>query len=92
MTAGRIGGWRPAEGALTEKSEVAMSERGEHRALLEEGLLRMKEAASFTQLSVAQLYKLMRDNQLPFVKIGRCRRIPRRALLDLVEKHLVTGP
>jgi excisionase family DNA binding protein len=59
--------------------------------LLAEGLLPVEEAGKFTGFSRSFLYKLMNDGELPFTKIGRTRRIPRRALIDLASRHLV-GP
>lgn len=58
--------------------------------MLAEGLDRLVDAERFTRLSRAKLYQLMNDGVLPFVKIGRCRRIPHRALIDLVAKHIVS--
>jgi excisionase family DNA binding protein len=68
-----------------------MNETNTKRGLLEDGMLMIKEAASFSQLSVPLLYKLMRTHELPYVKIGRSRRIPRRALIELAERHLRGG-
>lgn len=67
-----------------------MTETG-RKGLLEDGLLRIKEAADFSGWSVAFIYKLMRQNELAYVKVGRSRRIPRRALINLAEKHLIAG-
>ena len=59
-------------------------------ALVEDGLLRISEAASFLRVSRAMLYVLMERGKLPFVKVGRARRIPKRALVSLAAS-LVQG-
>jgi excisionase family DNA binding protein len=51
--------------------------------LVRDGLTSVKEAVAFLRISQALLYKLMGDGRLPYVKIGRARRIPRNALVEL---------
>ena len=58
-------------------------------ALVADGLETPKSAAAFLKVSVAQIYRLMAVGELPFTKIGRSRRIPRRALVELAARHLV---
>ena len=57
--------------------------------LLADGMETPKTAAAFLKISVAQVYRLMEDGELPFAKIGRSRRIPRRALVELAARSLV---
>jgi excisionase family DNA binding protein len=57
--------------------------------LVEDGLLTIPEAANFSGLQRSMLYKLMTAGRLPYCKIGRSRRIPRRALIVLCAGHLV---
>lgn len=59
--------------------------------LVEDGLDTIREAIRFSSLSRSTLYELMDAGVLRFVKLGRSRRIPRRALLELVASHLVGG-
>ena len=59
--------------------------------LLEDGLLTVAEAATFLRLSRSTLYGLMERGDLPFVCIGRTRRIPRRAVLYLAARCLKGG-
>jgi excisionase family DNA binding protein len=59
--------------------------------LLADGADTPKSAAAFLKVSVAQVYKWMGDGTLPFAKLGRSRRIPRRALLELMAKNLIGG-
>ena len=68
-----------------------MEERGmqDREALVEGGLVTIGQAEDFTALSKSKLYDLMSGGELPFMKIGASRRIPRRALVALVAKHLV---
>ena len=60
-------------------------------ALVEDGLMKVAAAAAFLSLSRATLYTLMDRGELPFVKIGRSRRIPRRALVELAARELRGG-
>jgi excisionase family DNA binding protein len=54
------------------------------------GLVRISDAAAFLAVSRSKLYSLMEDGQLRYVKLGRSRRIPREALNDLAERHMVS--
>jgi excisionase family DNA binding protein len=56
---------------------------------LGQGLVRVSEATRFLAVSRSKVYELMDAGQLPFVKLGRSRRIPRQALVELVRRHLV---
>jgi len=53
------------------------------------GLDKVQEVARFLKLSVASVYKLMDKGDLPYVKIGRSRRIPHRAVVELAARNLV---
>lgn len=59
--------------------------------LLAEGLLTVAEAASFLRLSRSKVYGLMETGTLRYVLIGRSRRIPRRAVIDLAASGLRGG-
>ncbi len=63
----------------------------EQQALVADGLMTVSEAAAFLSLSRATLYTLMDHRELPFVKIGRSRRIPKRALVELAARALRGG-
>ena len=56
-----------------------------------EGLLTVAEAASFLGLSRASIYNLNSSGELPFVKIGGARRIPKRAVIELAARSLRGG-
>jgi excisionase family DNA binding protein len=56
--------------------------------LLANGLQRVKEVAKFCGVSRAQVYRLMENGELPYVKLGKCRRIPQRAVLEMVNRNL----
>jgi excisionase family DNA binding protein len=45
--------------------------------------------AKFLSLSRSKVYKLMDDGELPFVKLGKSRRIRWADVLKLVERNLV---
>ncbi|MGH3427141.1 MAG: helix-turn-helix domain-containing protein [Mycobacteriales bacterium] len=59
--------------------------------VVQEGLVTVAEAGRFTGLSRSSLYALMERGKLLYVKIGRARRIPRRALIELVASNLRCG-
>ncbi len=65
--------------------------RDSDAALVEDGLLKVAAAAAFLSLSRATLYTLMDRGELPFVKLGRSRRIPRRAVIQLAARALRGG-
>ena len=66
-------------------------EQIEGTELVADGLLTVREAAEFLRLSRSALYRLMDRGALPFVKLGRNRRIPRRALVELAARGLRGG-
>jgi len=66
----------------------AVSQRTQPETLVGDGLLTTKEAAEFLGISVAGLYAIMARGELPFVKLGRSRRVPRRALIELAARNL----
>ena len=59
--------------------------------LVSDGLLTVEEAAEFPRLSRTSLYSLMDHGELAFVKLGRSRRIPRRALVELAAREVRGG-
>ena len=59
--------------------------------LFDDGLLTVSAAAAFIGLSKSTLYQLMDQGELPYVKIGKCRRIPKRSLIDLARANLRGG-
>ena len=59
--------------------------------LVADGLSTVREAAGFLRLSRSTVYTLMDRGELPFVKLGRSRRIPRRALVELAARGLRGG-
>jgi excisionase family DNA binding protein len=68
---------------------AAMAEPTANVELMRDGLDRIDEAARFLKVSVSTVYLMLARGHLPSVKIGKCRRIPRRALLELAARGLV---
>jgi excisionase family DNA binding protein len=56
-----------------------------------DGLTSVPEATRFLSISRSKLYGLMEQGALVYVRLGRSRRIPRRALVELAAKNLVGG-
>jgi excisionase family DNA binding protein len=54
------------------------------------GLALIKEAADFLRLSRSKVYELMESGELPFVKIGRSRRVRWAHLEQFVLAHTQT--
>lgn len=57
--------------------------------IVAEGNLRVPEAAKLAGVSRSTLYGWMAGD-LPYLKIGKCRRIPAAALKRFLADHLVT--
>jgi len=59
--------------------------------LVADGLLTVREASEFLHLSRSKIYELMDSGELCFAKLGRSRRIPRRAVVELAARELTGG-
>ena len=57
--------------------------------LLEEGTLTLRDAAKHVGISKASIYTLMNAGRLPWVKLGRRRLIPRRAISSVLVSGLI---
>lgn len=57
-------------------------------ALVADGLVAVAEAAAFLGVSRSALYLMMDRGELPFVKLGRSRRVPKRALQEIARQRL----
>lgn len=66
-----------------------MTEKKRRGQIVGDGLLRLGEAEKFLAVSRYLLYELMDRGDLPFVMVGKRRRIPRKALMDYAQKNLV---
>jgi excisionase family DNA binding protein len=73
-----------------DKTLAAASETAD-QTLFSDGLMTVGEAADFLRVSRSSIYLLMDQGKLPFAKFGKSRRIPRRALMELVQRSLVSG-
>ena len=59
--------------------------------LVEDGLVSLTNAMAFLSIGRSTLYELMDKGVLPYAKIGRSRRIPKRALIQLAQATLKGG-
>ncbi len=57
-------------------------------SIVEGGLVTVAAAAAFLSVARSTIYVLMGCGDLPFLKIGRGRRIPRRALVSYAVARL----
>lgn len=67
-----------------------MTDNADRLQLMADGLVSVREAARFLDISKSKLYALMESGALRYVKFGKCRRIPRAALLNLAAANLVS--
>jgi excisionase family DNA binding protein len=58
----------------------------------ENRLLDLDEAEDFLRVSRSKLYTLMSSGELPFVKLGRSRRVRMAALMALIDEHTRQDP
>jgi excisionase family DNA binding protein len=58
-------------------------------SLVDDGFVDVGEAARFLGICRAKLYQLMESGELVYGKIGKARRIPRRALVEFAARVLV---
>ena len=65
--------------------------RADAPAFVSDGLLSVAAAAAFLSVSRSKLYEMMDGGLLPYVKLGRSRRVPRRALVELAAGGLRGG-
>lgn len=56
--------------------------------LVSDGLMTVPAACEFLAVSRSSVWKMMQDGELPFVNVGRARRIPRAAIKAYVSKGL----
>ncbi len=61
----------------------------EKERLIQEGLLNVREVEAIAGVKKSKIYELMSSGELPYVKIGSARRIPKRGLLDYLSANLV---
>ena len=78
-----------SEGPPLDRLALRPKEAAE--ALVEDGLVTVFEAAAFLRLSRSTIYSLMCEGELPFVKLGRSRRIPKNSLVQLAARELRGG-
>ncbi len=58
------------------------------QGIMADGLMTIPEVAEFARVTRQTVYNWLNQKGLQSFKIGRNRRIPRRALLDFLGKHL----
>ena len=59
------------------------------REMMMDGAVTVTQAIAFTGLQRTTLYALMERGELPYLKVGRARRIPRRALTEMLARFVV---
>ena len=67
------------------------AERHDPRELVADGLMTVRDAQRFLGVGHSMLYQLMGRGEIPYVRIGTARRIPRAALVEYAARHLRGG-
>jgi excisionase family DNA binding protein len=57
----------------------------------QQNLVPVKQAATYLGVSTTTVYTLMRNGELPFVKVGAAR-VPQAALDEYVKRHTFKNP
>jgi len=57
--------------------------------LVKDGMRTVGQAAEFLSIGRSKVYALMENGELAYVKFGKARRIPLRALVDYAAKHVI---
>jgi excisionase family DNA binding protein len=69
-----------------------MAENGvTERKPSELGLARVVAVGAYLGISRSKVYALMDDGSLPYVKLGKSRRVPWEAVLRLVEANTISA-
>lgn len=66
-----------------------MQEKSTKYELAEGGFMSTADAETFSGLKKSKLYLLMASGELPYTHVGKARRIPKRALIELMARNLV---
>jgi excisionase family DNA binding protein len=73
------------------KEKQAMANLKSAESVTEQGLSTIRQAEQFLASSRSTIYALMDRGELPYVKIGKSRRIPSKALREFAERCLVSA-
>lgn len=66
------------------------NDNNDNDELLADGLMKISEAAEYLSLGRTKVTQMIEDGTLPYVRFGvKSRRIPRRAVTDLMKANLV---
>lgn len=60
-------------------------------AFLDEGLVSVEVGRKFLGISKTSFYAAMERGEIPYVLVGRCRRIPKQALREFLARNLRGG-
>ena len=77
-------------GKATDLQDFSMPRPAAER-LVQEGMVTLQEACEFLGISRSRLYGMLAAGDLPSVKLGRCRRVPRRALIACAARAVEFG-
>jgi excisionase family DNA binding protein len=59
--------------------------------ILADGVITVEEAGNMLAVSRSTVYAMFDRGELHYVQLGRARRVPRRAVMQLLERNLKGG-
>jgi excisionase family DNA binding protein len=68
---------------------TTMRESLDAEGLVQGGMIKVIQVARFLGISKSAVYNLMQRGELAYVKLGKSRRIPHRAVIELAMRCLV---
>ena len=68
---------------------ITEEETIEREELVADGLMKASEVARLLALGRNKIYELMDNGTLPYVRIGKSKRIPRKSVTDFMTDNLV---
>jgi excisionase family DNA binding protein len=66
-----------------------MNARKAPNPLVDDGFASVDESMEFLSVSRSTVYELMATGELPSAKVGRCRRVPRKALREFAARAMI---
>jgi excisionase family DNA binding protein len=67
---------------------MATATKSKNQKIISQGLMTLDEVADFLSLTRQSVYNMIERGDLPSLKLGAARRIPRSALFALVERKM----
>jgi excisionase family DNA binding protein len=66
-----------------------VSSRSDNIMLYADGFMNVREGAAFLRIGESTLRKMLAKGAIAYVRVGADKRIPKKALFDYLEQHIV---